>query len=58
VAVVALVVAVVTVASSYITTAYHTCLFIWAREVEKAQQTGQAAQAVRAPAPIAAALGA
>ncbi len=58
VAVVALVVAVVTVASSYITTAYHTCLFIWAREVEKAQQTGQAPQAVQAPAPIAAALGA
>ncbi len=58
VSLVAFVVAVVTVASSYITTAYHTCLFIWAREVEKAQQTGQAAQAVRAPAPIAAALGA
>lgn len=52
-----LVVAVVTVFTSYIGTAYHTCLFIWAREAEKAQATGQPAQAVQAPAPLAAVLG-
>jgi membrane-anchored glycerophosphoryl diester phosphodiesterase (GDPDase) len=52
-----LVVAVVTVFTSYIGTAYHTCLFIWAREAEKAQATGQPAQAAQAPAPLAAVLG-
>lgn len=52
-----LVVAVVTVFTSYIGTAYHTCLFIWAREAEKAQAAGQPAQAVQAPAPLAAVLG-
>jgi membrane-anchored glycerophosphoryl diester phosphodiesterase (GDPDase) len=57
VAVFVLVVAVVTVFTSYIGTAYHTCLFIWAREAEKAQATGQPAQAVQAPAPLAAVLG-
>ncbi|MBI4315053.1 MAG: hypothetical protein HY679_03890 [Chloroflexi bacterium] len=57
VALVALVIAATTVASSYITTAYHTCLFIWAREAEKAQVQGQSVAAVRAPAPIAAVLG-
>ncbi len=57
VAVVVLVVAVVTVFTSYIGTAYHTCLFIWAREAEKAQAAGQPAQAVQAPAPLAAVLG-
>jgi hypothetical protein len=51
-----LVVAVVTVFTSYIGTAYHTCLFIWAREAEQAQAAGQPAQAVQAPAPLAAVL--
>ncbi len=53
----AIVVAVVTVFTSYIGTAYHTCLFIWARDTEKAQATGQSAQSVQAPAPLAAVLG-
>ncbi len=43
------------VISSYTMTAYNTCLFLWAREVEKAQAQGQAIQ-VAAPAPLAAAL--
>jgi hypothetical protein len=47
------------VMSSYTTTAYHTCLYLWAREVEKVQVTQLADQPVRvpAPAPLAAALG-
>ena len=44
------------VISSYTSTAYHTCLYIWARDVEKAQTAGQAIQ-VAAPAPLAAVLG-
>lgn len=47
---------VATVISSYTMTAYNTCLFLWARDVEKAQAQGQAIQAVPAPAPLAAAL--
>ncbi|MFZ5877913.1 MAG: hypothetical protein ACOY0R_00935 [Chloroflexota bacterium] len=49
----------VTVASvigSYTSTAYHTCLYIWARETEKARAEGQTS-AVSAPAPLAAVLG-
>jgi hypothetical protein len=42
--------------SSYTTTAYHTCLYIWARDVEKAQVEGRATQQVLAPGPLAAAL--
>jgi hypothetical protein len=42
--------------SSYTTTAYHTCLYIWARDVEKAQVEGRVTQQVTAPAPLAAAL--
>jgi hypothetical protein len=42
--------------SSYTTTAYHTCLYLWAREVEKASQQGQLRQAIKAPAPLAAVL--
>ena len=42
--------------SSYTSTAYHTCLYIWAREVEKAHVEGRAEQQVTAPAPLAAAL--
>lgn len=55
--IVTLVAAVVNVFTSYIGTAYHTSLFIWARNAEKAQQTGTAMQAVQAPAPLAAVLG-
>jgi len=41
--------------SSYTSTAYHTCLYIWARDVETAKAEGSSIQ-VRAPAPLAAAL--
>ncbi|MFH1183734.1 MAG: hypothetical protein V1755_01680 [Chloroflexota bacterium] len=41
--------------NSYTTTAYHTCLFLWARDVEKARAQGQTI-AVAAPAPLRAAL--
>ncbi len=43
--------------SSYTTTAYHTCLYLWARDVERAREREQPAEAVPAPAPLAAALG-
>jgi hypothetical protein len=49
----------VTVASvigSYTGIAYHTCLYLWARDVEKAKAAGQPVQ-IAAPAPLAAALG-
>ena len=42
--------------NSYTSIAYHTCLYIWARDVEKAQTAGQPIQ-VAAPAPLAAVLG-
>jgi hypothetical protein len=45
------------VISSYTSTAYHTCLYIWARDVEKAQVQGVVVQSIRAPAPLAAVLG-
>jgi hypothetical protein len=45
-----------TVITSYTATAYHTCLYLWARDVEKAAGTAGAA-AVQAPAPLAAVLG-
>jgi hypothetical protein len=45
-----------TVISSYMTTAYHTCLFLWARDVERAQTAGHQVQ-IAAPAPLAAVLG-
>ncbi len=47
------------VVSSYTATAYHTCLYLWARDVERAQQ-GQPMGipvSVPAPAPLAAVLG-
>lgn len=44
------------VISSYTMTAYNTCLFLWARDVEKAQVQGKPIQ-VAAPAPLAAVLG-
>lgn len=43
---------VASVVNSYTSTAYHTCLFIWARSVENAPNPSQ----VAAPAPLAAAL--
>ncbi|MBI5933307.1 MAG: hypothetical protein HY867_06330 [Chloroflexi bacterium] len=43
------------VISSYTGTAYHTCLYIWARDVETAQEKGASGQAA-APAPLAAVL--
>ena len=47
---------VATVFTSYTSTAYHTCLYLWARDVEKAQASGSAVQQVQAPAPLAAVL--
>jgi hypothetical protein len=49
-------VVVASVVSSYTSIAYHTCLYIWARDVEKAQVAGQSIQ-IAAPAPLAAVLG-
>jgi len=51
-------IALVSAFSSYVQTAYHTCLFLWARDVEKAMATGHSVQSVHAPAPVAAVLGA
>ena len=47
---------VATVITSYTATAYHTCLYLWARDVEKSRAAGSSAQ-VEAPAPLAAVLG-
>ena len=46
---------VASVVNSYTSIAYHTCLYIWARDVEKAQIAGQSIR-VAAPAPLAAVL--
>jgi hypothetical protein len=46
---------VATIITSYTATAYHTCLFLWARDVEKAQVSGSTNQ-VLAPGPLAAVL--
>jgi hypothetical protein len=46
---------VATVVTSYTNTAYHTCLYLWARDVEKAQASGSSAP-VLAPGPLAAVL--
>lgn len=46
---------VASVISSYTSTAYHTCLYIWARDVETAKEQGKSGQ-VAAPAPLAAVL--
>ena len=43
------------IVGSYTGTAYHTCLYLWARDVERAQQSGQP-EAVAAPAPLRAVL--
>ena len=47
-----------TLISTYTTTAYHTCLYLWARNVESARQTGSPTfnTNVAAPAPLAAVL--
>ena len=47
---------VATVINRYTDTAYHTCLYIWARDAEKAQEAGESIQ-IAAPAPLAAVLG-
>jgi hypothetical protein len=44
-----------TVISTYTATAYHTCLYLWARDVERARQSGQTGEII-APSPLAAAL--
>jgi MFS family permease len=44
------------VITSYTSVAYHTCLYIWARDVEKAQTESQPIR-IAAPAPLAAVLG-
>jgi hypothetical protein len=44
------------VIGTYTSTAYHTCLYLWARNVEVAQKTDQPIR-VAAPAPLAAVLG-
>jgi hypothetical protein len=46
---------VASVINTYTSTAYHTCLYLWARNVEMAQTEGQPIQ-VAAPAPLAAVL--
>ena len=46
---------VATVGTSYTSTAYHTCLYLWARDVEKAQASGSSAP-VLAPGQLAAVL--
>ena len=46
---------VATVVSTYTATAYHTCLYLWARDVERARQSGQTGE-VNAPSPLAAVL--
>ncbi len=47
---------VASVINTYTSTAYHTCLYLWARNVEVAQSAGQPTQ-IAAPAPLAAVLG-
>jgi hypothetical protein len=44
-----------TILSTYTGTAYHTCLYLWARDVERARLTGQTNE-VTAPSPLAAVL--
>jgi hypothetical protein len=47
---------VASVISTYTSTAYHTCLYLWARNVEVAQKADHPIR-VAAPAPLAAVLG-
>lgn len=53
--VVAVLIILIVALSMYITTAYHTCLFLWARDVEDAKLG--APGTIKPPAPIASALG-
>jgi hypothetical protein len=46
-----------TVISSYTATAYHTCLYLWARDVEQAQSGGGQPALVAPPEPLRAVLG-
>lgn len=46
-----------TIIGSYTVTAYHTCLYLWAREVERSHQSGQPTATIAAPAPLRAVLG-
>ena len=50
----AILIVIVIALSMYVTTAYHTCLFLWARNVEG---TGAPGSSIKPPAPIANALG-
>jgi hypothetical protein len=50
-------IALITAFASYVNTAYHTCLFIWARNAEQAQVHGQSLQTAAIPGPLAAVLG-
>ena len=45
-----------TIIASYTTTAYHTCLYLWARDVEQARISGTDGSLVSPPAPLAAVL--
>lgn len=44
------------VIASYTMTAYHTCLYLWARDVERARGEGREVLTVQAPTPLAAVL--
>jgi hypothetical protein len=44
-----------TIISTYTATAYHTCLYLWARDVERARQAGQTGE-IAPPTPLALAL--
>ena len=55
-ALLALIVALATVFTTYIRTAYYTCLYLWAREVEQARRARRPAGTALAPRPLAAAL--
>jgi len=48
---------VASVINSYTSTAYHTCLYLWARNVEQAQVAAGQPVRIAAPAPLAAVLG-
>jgi hypothetical protein len=45
-----------TIITTYTSTAYHTCLYLWARDVEQAQAAGHSVGQISAPAPLAAVL--
>lgn len=49
--------AIISAFSSYVMTAYHTCMFLWARGAEQAVAHGQSPQSAQVPAPVAAVLG-